>query len=184
MVKKKKRQPSQQMKKMEKDAVPRQTGGHVVLDNAKGAQEKDHGPSGEPSLGAIMAAIQDLRGSLEPKLDTVTVDVTLLRADLKKVTEKVINAETDIARLQSTSKRLEDQIQFLTAGHGKIVVHLQDQKGMAQRKNSRVGRVPEGVEGPSVELFLETLITDSLRPKRLSKFFTVKRAHVAPVQPP
>ncbi|KAJ1093560.1 hypothetical protein NDU88_006660 [Pleurodeles waltl] len=93
---------------MDKSAVLKHAGGTVVPDNAEGGQEKDQGPVDKPSLSAIMAAIQDLCGSLEPKLDTVTVDVNLLRTDLKKVTEKVTNAETDIARLQSTSKRLED----------------------------------------------------------------------------
>ncbi|KAJ1098592.1 hypothetical protein NDU88_003700 [Pleurodeles waltl] len=68
-------QPSQQMNKMDKYAVQGQTGGPVEPDNAEGGQEKDQDHWGKPSLGAIMAAIQDLRGSLEPKLDAVTVDV-------------------------------------------------------------------------------------------------------------
>ncbi|KAJ1205982.1 hypothetical protein NDU88_001400 [Pleurodeles waltl] len=74
-------------------------------------------------------------------------------------------------RLQSTSKRLEDQVRFLTMEHEKIMVRLKDQDGRARRNNIRVVGVPEGTKGPSVELFLETLIVDSLRPKRLSKFF-------------
>ncbi|KAJ1103192.1 hypothetical protein NDU88_000619 [Pleurodeles waltl] len=143
-------------------------------------QEMDQGPPGEPSLGTIMAAIQDLKGLLEPTLDAVTMDVTLLKADLKKVAEKVTNAETDIAHLQSTSKRLGDQVQFLTAEHERIVARFEDQEGRAWRNNFRVVGVPEGVKGPSVELFLETLITDSFQLKRLSMFFTVERAHRAP----
>ncbi|KAJ1154010.1 hypothetical protein NDU88_006767 [Pleurodeles waltl] len=99
-----------------------------------------------------MVAIQDLCGSLEPKLDVVTVDVSLLRADLKKVAEKVTNAETDIARLQSTSKRFEDQIRFLTAEHEKIMARLEVLERRARRKNIRVVGVPEGAEGPSVKL--------------------------------
>ncbi|KAJ1170372.1 hypothetical protein NDU88_002249 [Pleurodeles waltl] len=143
----------------------------------------DQGPSGEPTLGAIMTAIQDLRGSLEPRLDAVTVDVTLLRADLKIVTEMVTDAETDIVRLQSTSKRLEDQVQFLTAEHKRIVALLENQEGSARRNNIRVVRVPEGIEGPSVRLYVEVLITDSLRPKRLSKLFTVEGVNRPPVLP-
>ncbi|KAJ1192921.1 hypothetical protein NDU88_002227 [Pleurodeles waltl] len=37
------------------------------------------------------------------------VDVTFLRTDLKKVTETFTTAEIDIAQLQSTIKRLEEQ---------------------------------------------------------------------------
>ncbi|KAJ1101413.1 hypothetical protein NDU88_006481 [Pleurodeles waltl] len=102
--------PMQQSNKMDKYAVPWQTEGPLVSDSAEGGHEKDQGHPVEPSLGAIRTAIQDLRGSLEPKLDVVMVIVTLLRADLKKVAEKVTTAETDIAGIQSTSKRLEEQV--------------------------------------------------------------------------
>ncbi|KAJ1164618.1 hypothetical protein NDU88_005053 [Pleurodeles waltl] len=50
------------------------------------------------------------------RLDVVVVDLALLHADLK-VYEKVTTAGTDIARLQSTSKKLEDQVRCLTAEH-------------------------------------------------------------------
>ncbi|KAJ1185683.1 hypothetical protein NDU88_002473 [Pleurodeles waltl] len=131
-----------------------------------------------------MAAIQDLKGLLEPKLDTVTVDVTLLRADLKKVVEKVTTAETDIACLQTTSKRLESQVKFLTKEHKKIMALLEDQEARARRNNIKVVGLPEGAEDPSVEFFLETLNTDSLHPKGLSTIFTIERAYRAPVPSP
>ncbi|KAJ1203818.1 hypothetical protein NDU88_007599 [Pleurodeles waltl] len=101
-----------------------------------------------------MAAIQDLHGSLEPKLDAVTVDVNLLCTDLKKVKENVTNVETDIARLQSTSKRLENQVLFLTTEHEKVMARPEDQEGRAWRNIIRVVGVPGGAEGLSVELFL------------------------------
>ncbi|KAJ1175777.1 hypothetical protein NDU88_001062 [Pleurodeles waltl] len=65
-------------------------------------------------LCAIMVAIQDLKISLEPKLDAVTIDVNLLRVDLQKMSEKVTSAESHINLLQSTSKKLEEQFQCLT----------------------------------------------------------------------
>ncbi|KAJ1098336.1 hypothetical protein NDU88_003451 [Pleurodeles waltl] len=49
---------------------------------------------GEPSLSTIMAAIQDIIGTIEPKLDTVTVDIILLRAVFKKIAEKVTAAKS------------------------------------------------------------------------------------------
>ncbi|KAJ1122460.1 hypothetical protein NDU88_000947 [Pleurodeles waltl] len=39
------------------------------------------------------------------------------------------------------------------------------------------------MEGPSVDLFLEDLILNTLRSKRLSNFFLVERAHRAPIPP-
>ncbi|KAJ1189151.1 hypothetical protein NDU88_005902 [Pleurodeles waltl] len=81
--------PLQQLNKMDKYTVPRQTRGSLVSDSAEGGHWKDQDPLVEPSLGAIMTASQDLRGSLEPKLDAVTVDVTLLRADLRKSPRRI-----------------------------------------------------------------------------------------------
>ncbi|KAJ1172458.1 hypothetical protein NDU88_004305 [Pleurodeles waltl] len=117
------------------------------------------------------------------RLNAVAVFVALLRADLNKVLERVTTAETYITGLQSTSKKFEDQVRSLTAEHGQLAVRLEDQEERAWRNNIRVVGVPEGVEGLSFELFMETLITDYLRPKRLSTFFTVEWTHRAPVHP-
>ncbi|KAJ1185650.1 hypothetical protein NDU88_002440 [Pleurodeles waltl] len=115
---------------------------------------RESGPLVDPSLGVVLSAIQDLRGCLEPKLDAVTVDVTLFRADFKKVTEKVTTKESDFGHLQATSKRLEDQVQFLNKEYENVTARLEDQEGRARRNNIRVVRVPEEAEGQSVELFL------------------------------
>ncbi|KAJ1145730.1 hypothetical protein NDU88_012014 [Pleurodeles waltl] len=109
--------PLLQANKMDKYAVLKPTGGTVVPEDAEGGQEKDRCPADEPSL------------------------------NLKKVTEKVTNAEMDTARLQSTSKSLEDQVQFLTAEHEKIMARLEDQEGRARRNNIRVVGDLEGTKG-------------------------------------
>ncbi|KAJ1176444.1 hypothetical protein NDU88_001724 [Pleurodeles waltl] len=125
---------------MDKYAVLKPSRGAVVPEDVEGGQERDRGPADELSLRAIMVSIQDLRGSLEPKLDAVMVDVNLLRVDLKKVLEKVTNAETDIARLQSTSKRLEDQANILREAF-KTVLRGQAQDligGLKKERNLQV----------------------------------------------
>ncbi|KAJ1135639.1 hypothetical protein NDU88_002077 [Pleurodeles waltl] len=52
----------------------------------------EHTEGTEPSLSDIMAAICDLKGIIDPKLDVVTIDVNLLRADFKKISGKVTKA--------------------------------------------------------------------------------------------
>ncbi|KAJ1144987.1 hypothetical protein NDU88_011279 [Pleurodeles waltl] len=49
------------------------------------ADVKEQPAGSKPLLGATMAAIKDLKTSLEPKLDAITIDVNLLQADLKKM---------------------------------------------------------------------------------------------------
>ncbi|KAJ1106527.1 hypothetical protein NDU88_003928 [Pleurodeles waltl] len=123
---------------------------------------------GEPSVSAIMVAISDLKSTLEPKLHSVMVDISFLRVDFKKMSDKVSTGESDIKALQTTSKKLEEQVQYLTKQCGVMAARLDDQEGRPRRNNIRVFGVPEGMEGPSVDLFLEHLIVNTLRPKHLS----------------
>ncbi|KAJ1203018.1 hypothetical protein NDU88_006813 [Pleurodeles waltl] len=58
-----------------------------------------------------MDATKSLKSILEVKLGAVTVDVSLLRADLWKVRDNVTMDETQIHGLQAGTKRLEDQVQ-------------------------------------------------------------------------
>ncbi|KAJ1082891.1 hypothetical protein NDU88_003054 [Pleurodeles waltl] len=67
----------------------------------------------EPSLREIKSAIQDLKGTLEPKLDTVTIDVGLLQAEMEKISEKVTKVEENINGLQATTKQLKEQVAAL-----------------------------------------------------------------------
>lgn len=112
------------------------------------------------------------------------LSLNLMRADMRKTSDKVRAAEDHIENLQTKTRSLEDRIQKLTHKHKEMALHLDDQEGRARRNNIRVVGVPEGIEGPSVELFLEDLILNHLKPKRLSKLFSIERAHRAPVPRP
>ncbi|KAJ1165779.1 hypothetical protein NDU88_006196 [Pleurodeles waltl] len=54
----------------------------------------------EPSRAELLAAIQGSKVALEGKIETVAVEVNLLRADLRKVSNKVRVAEGSIVELQ------------------------------------------------------------------------------------
>ncbi|KAJ1186679.1 hypothetical protein NDU88_003460 [Pleurodeles waltl] len=125
-----------------------------------------------------MAAIQDLWGSiapLEPKLDTVQIDVNLLRVDMGKISAKVAAAETHIDGLQATTKQVEEQFRSLTKKSEIMEARLEDQEGRSRRNNVRVVGVLEGME--STDLFKEDLVLNKLKPKRLSNFFSFETAH-------
>ncbi|KAJ1117173.1 hypothetical protein NDU88_005373 [Pleurodeles waltl] len=128
---------------------------------------------GVPSLGTIMAAIQDLQDSfapLEPKLDAVQIDVNLVKADMSKIATKVAVAETHIDGLLATTKRLEEQVRSLTKKSSVMQARLEDQEGRSRRNNVRVMGVTEGIEGPSTDLFVEDLVLNRLKPKCLTSF--------------
>ncbi|KAJ1165634.1 hypothetical protein NDU88_006053 [Pleurodeles waltl] len=77
-----------------------------TVGSERNAPDSIGGPpeSGDPSLREIMEAIQALRNNIESKIDAVTLDVNLLRADLCEVTDKVTTAEGQINGLQAINK--------------------------------------------------------------------------------
>ncbi|KAJ1102247.1 hypothetical protein NDU88_007299 [Pleurodeles waltl] len=101
----------------------------------KSAPAKEASDSGDPLLQEIMKAIQSLKGTIESKIDALTIDVNLLRADLRKVTDKVTTAESKINRLQAVTKRLENQVQELTKQHTAVAAKLEDKEGRSHRNN-------------------------------------------------
>ncbi|KAJ1194009.1 hypothetical protein NDU88_003304 [Pleurodeles waltl] len=99
--------------------------------NSSGQDSTGVGPA-EPSLRVIKAAISDLKSTLEPKLDTVMADVSLLHTDLQRMADKMSTAESDIQMLRLTSKSLEEQVRSLTAQHALMAARLEDQEGRAR----------------------------------------------------
>lgn len=166
-----------QVNKLDKYTVPKQ---NITMDEPR----ENAGTPVEPSLSSIMAAIQTLGATLEAKIDTVSIEMNLMRADLRKTSDKVQAAEETIEDLRGKTRSMEDRIQKLTHQHKEMALQLDDQEGRARRNNIRVVGVQEGLEGRSVELFLEDLILNHLKPKRLSKIFSVERAHRAPIPKP
>ncbi|KAJ1173073.1 hypothetical protein NDU88_004915 [Pleurodeles waltl] len=134
----------------------------------------------EPSPSAILAVICDLKSVLTHKIDVVTKDVTLLRDDFKKISAKLAMAKSQINTLQTTTKQLEEQVQCLMKQHKLMAATFEDQEGRARSNNIRVVGVPEGAEGPSVDLFIEDLILNITWPKHLSN----EKAHKALMPPP
>ncbi|XP_078537723.1 uncharacterized protein LOC144823247 [Lissotriton helveticus] len=166
-----------QTNKLDKYAVP-------LTQSQMGATSCDQSGQAEPSLTSIMAAIQTLGTNLESKMDKISIEMNLPHTDLGKTTERSKANATDIQELKALEKKLESRINDLVHQHRQMALRLEDQEGRARRSNIRVVGVPEETEGHSVELFLENLIINHLKPKRLSKIFTIERAHRAPVPKP
>ncbi|KAJ1205973.1 hypothetical protein NDU88_001391 [Pleurodeles waltl] len=85
--------------------------------------------AGEPSQTELLAAIQGSRVALEGMIETVAVEVNLLRADLWKVSDKVKAAEGIISELQSELGTLRTQMAQATSTVGRLEAWLEDAEG-------------------------------------------------------
>ncbi|KAJ1209137.1 hypothetical protein NDU88_004515 [Pleurodeles waltl] len=106
--------------------------------------------AGEPSRAELLAAIQGSRVALEGKIETVAVEINLLRADLRKVSDKVKVAEGSIAELQSEVGTLQSQVAQATSTVGRLEARLDDAEGRSRRNNVRLLGFPERAKGSAV----------------------------------
>ena len=148
-------------------------------------QPKDHEPDqieqmanitdlAQPSLSDIMAAIQDIRGTIEIKIDSIATEMNLLRADFQKTNDKVTEHKSAIESLQTENRALRKQVIEL---HRNTKIHktkLDDLEGRSRQNNIRITGIPEKAEGAAVDLFVEDLILKGLRPHGLSDYFSVE----------
>lgn len=147
-------------------------------------QDGEPEDTGEPSRAELLKAIQGSHSALERQIETVSIDVNLLRTDLRKVADKVTDAEGNIEQLQGEVASLKKTVTHLTAATSALERRAEDAEGRARRSNIRVLGVPERMEAGNPERFLETWIKTKLCPRDLSEVFVIERAHRALVPPP
>lgn len=141
-------------------------------------------PAKELTLQDVMEAIAGVRTSLEHRIDSVNIKVTLLRADFKKINTRVKDIEITTKALVSDTSTLQQHVAQLQDQHKKMEDLLDEYEGRARRNNIRILGVPERTERPAVDLYVEDLVTNHLQPKRLSKYFSIERAHRVPGRRP
>ncbi|KAJ1127016.1 hypothetical protein NDU88_005422 [Pleurodeles waltl] len=128
-------------------------------------------PAEEPSRAEIPATIRGSRVALEGKIETVAVEVNLLRADLRKVSDKVKVAGGSLVELQMEVGALRKQMAQASFTVGRLEARLEDAEGRSRRNNIRLLGFPERAEGSAAETFVENWIKDVLQPVGLSRMF-------------
>ena len=166
--------------KLDKFTRPKEVEGEKRDSISERKTEVTENATPQPSLAEIMAAIQGVQGALEAKIDTMAVDVNLLRTDLRNIREKVVGSEVAITDLQKENIELKTRVRALEKTSKEHSVKLEDLEGRSRRNNIRVTGVPERAEGSAPELFVEKLVQEGLCPHGLSANFIVERAHRVP----
>lgn len=127
-----------------------------------------------------MAAITSGKKLLEAKIDSVSTEVTLIRADMHSMNTRLKEVEIKTGSLVTDTSELQQQMTNLQKYTTKLEEQLDYYGGRSRRNNVPILGVPENADDPATDLFVEDLVTKFLKPVRLSKFFTVQRAHRVP----
>ncbi|KAJ1185767.1 hypothetical protein NDU88_002554 [Pleurodeles waltl] len=125
-----------------------------------------------------------LREALEGTIESVAIEVNLLREDLRKVSGKMRIAEGSIVELELEMGNLWRQVEVVTSKNRTFEAWIEDAEGKSRRNNVRLLDFPERAEGVSTEKFVENWIRSTLQPKGLSSLFTIDREHHALVAHP
>ncbi|KAJ1148431.1 hypothetical protein NDU88_001267 [Pleurodeles waltl] len=131
------------------------------------------------TLQVIMTAIQGVQTSLETRIDSVSIAVQLVRADLRKMGTRMKEAEKSIATLKMDTGLLQTQISKLCATNMALDVGLEDYRGHSWNNVPIIGE-PKQIEGPAADLFVENRMFKMLQPRGLLIFFSVELAHWVP----
>lgn len=162
------------------DSYTQPTGGPPVTKDRSGTQDSPATDSSDPTLKDVMKTLTAIQASLEQKMDTISIEVNLIRADLSKNNEKVCQLEVNTASLQDDVATLQKEVHDLKQNQATQERKLDEYEGRMRRKNIRLLGVPEKSEGQTPERFVEELIRKHLKPDDLSDFFVVERAHRMP----
>ena len=158
---------------------------------AQGAEEE----TSMASLGAVLAthtaqferiltAIQDTKAALEAKIDTVALDVGVLRVEHGKLADRVREVESvttkwspELVEIQQNIRALSDNVEVLQR-------RAEEAEGRSRRNNVRFMGFAEGSETPDADLFLENWLATNVFGDKTPKFFSVERSHRVPGRPP
>ncbi|KAJ1179269.1 hypothetical protein NDU88_004503 [Pleurodeles waltl] len=125
----------------------------------------------------ILLGVLDIKTSLEPKIDTLRIDMVLLREDHKKLKECIESTDSTLASFRpmvsDTSahiKALEDEVDYLRKC-------ADDQEGMSRHNSVYIVGSQEQDEGPSMEFYLEEWFSTTILQDKHSTFLSMGRAH-------
>ena len=147
-------------------------------------QEQELPASLQTHLNKVLAAINASRESLEHKIETVIIDVNLLRADQQKIADRVKSTETQILDIQPTVESNTTQLQEIRDKIKQMEKRVEELEGRDRRSNIRVIGMTEGMEGTNMIRYLDDWIRREVAGEELSPFFAFERAHRVPGRRP
>ncbi|KAJ1082321.1 hypothetical protein NDU88_002489 [Pleurodeles waltl] len=90
----------------------------------------------------VLQAILDTKTSLETRIDTIATDVTLLRADDRKLADRVEETESSLAALCPTVQDLHSQLKQMQLDLTALHARAEDAECRSRRNNIKLVGFP------------------------------------------
>ncbi|KAJ1205642.1 hypothetical protein NDU88_001070 [Pleurodeles waltl] len=127
--------------------------------------------NGKPDkiLEAITATSQDLHN----RVDAMTVGISLLQEDQKKLSTTVACTENELKKLRPSLTDLEGQVKSLAANVQELEHRAEDSEGCSRWNNLRIVGFPEEAEGTDPVYSFETWFAQTVEADHLSPHYIV-----------
>ncbi|KAJ1175810.1 hypothetical protein NDU88_001095 [Pleurodeles waltl] len=107
----------------------------------------------------ILAAIQGSHLALEAEMDLMAMDIDHLQLDLRKISERVTEAEGDVSQMQQMVLELQATVVVLKSNTTQMECCLKDAEGLSRCNNLWFLGFHEKAEGPEPDQFQEDWTT-------------------------
>ncbi|KAJ1176765.1 hypothetical protein NDU88_002032 [Pleurodeles waltl] len=142
----------------------KQQGGRETLSEgaSQGASREKLGDSEALAThtAAILGAIRDTKTTLEAQIVTLAGDMGLLREDQRKLEDLMKETEDTLETTVPQVKHLNQGITFMGKEMWTLAIKLEDASSRSKHHNMPLVGVPEKLEGPSLELYIEDWLAE------------------------
>lgn len=135
------------------------------------------------NFAALMQAITGCQSSLSiltTKIDTVQLEIGLIRQDFEKVRQRVTEVERRVGDTEDTVRDHSASLHTLQVRVKHLEAKAEDSENRNRRNNLRIIGLPEGSEGSDTSAYTERLLRSLFPQAAFSPHFAVERAHRMP----
>lgn len=130
-----------------------------------------------------MNSIKSCHAALSTQIETTWVDFALLKDNVQKVRQRVLQTEQRISAVEDDLNPLLIQVRDMMADKSQEA-KMGDIEDRLQRNKLRFLGFPEGTEGKNPEEFLLSWLKQIFGAESFSHLFAIKRAHRVPLRAP
>lgn len=135
---------------------------------------------GEDRFSALMQAINGCQAALTTKIDSLQIEMGLMRKDSEKLRRWVDEVETRVGDMEEAVRDHTATLHTVQVLLKNLEAKSEDAENRNRHNNLRIIGLPEGTEGQDTPAFTECLLRTLFPQAPFSPHFVVERAHRMP----
>lgn len=157
--------------------IPPRGGTRKLSNMASQTEDADPAIQDHDHFTALMQAINTCQTTLTGKIDSMQLEMGLIRKDMDKFRTRLMEVERRVGNTQDVLRDHSSSLWTLTTKVKALEYHAEDAENRNWSNNLCIIGLPEGSENPDPAAFTERLLRQLFPQAAFSPFFAVERAH-------